>query len=343
MVSPGWRLATVLCVILLAAILLTSTTLAIVTARDAMMLKHAVGMAYGSDAATATYTPTDLTVPALPTLSTSTSTSLNIPFARFAAELVARLEYWSPLDANANAPPSLTHLGTFSSDSGKNNGWLLSDSSNTNTTLWLVFRGTSTNDEWKKDFQLQQVSFLTRLASRSIGRLAYPDFMVAPISTNTDLFDPDIGVHSGFMDIYMSLRPALLNVLSNFPTSIKRICITGHSLGASQALCATLDLSTLFPDVTLDTVVFGCPRVGNNAFADALLRASTVNSLVLLANTCDMVTNMPLAVQPNLSPPYDPLIYTHPGPAIHNFTENRLGWIANHMISVYIDHLSQTN
>ena len=103
---------------------------------------------------------------------------------------------------------------------------------------------------------------------------------------------------------------------------------------------ATLDLSAPFPSVTVDTVVFGFPRAGNTKFADAVVDRVNVNSLVILANTCDMVPNIPLAVQPTMSPPCDPLIYTHPGSAIYNFTDNRNGWMLNHMIGVYIDYLS---
>ena len=119
--------------------------------------------------------------------------------------------------------------------------------------------------------------------------------------------------------------------------------ITGHSLGAAHALYATLDFATLYPTVTFDTIVFGAPRAGNSAFATALLATPNLNSMVLLANTCDLVTDVPLAVQPTLVAPYRPLIYTHPGSAMHVFTDNRNSWIANHVINVYMDYLTSSN
>ena len=304
------------------------SSLAIVTAHDAAVLKKAIEVAVGVGPGAPTLQ--DLAPP-----STPTGNELDAPFARFAANLVARLEY-NGVYGGLYPPSALTQLGTFSSNSGKFNGWLLRANAD---QLWLVFRGTSTKDEWQKDFQMQQVPFLTRMASRAISRMAYPELMHAPMLTNTDLFGPHLGVHSGFMDIYTSMRPTILDVLS--ATSFTQLNITGHSMGASQALYATLDISTLFPTVVVNTVAFGCPRAGNTAFAEAVLAPPNVNSLVILANTCDMVTDVPLAVQPTLFPPYDALVYTHPGSAIHHFTDNRGGWIANHMISVYLDYLTQ--
>jgi hypothetical protein len=330
MAASQWRLATIICTILLVALLVTMSSLAIVTAHDAVMLKRAVEVALGVGPGPPVVH--ELALPPLPP-----SNELHAAFARFAADLVARLEYNSTY-GDLHAPAVLEQLGTFSSNSGKFNGWLLR-ARDTPTQLWLVFRGTSTKDEWVKDFQLRQVSFLTRLSSRAISRIAYPTLMHAPMRVDTGMFNPDIGVHSGFMDIYMSMRPLILSALQ--ATNFTQLNITGHSMGAAQALYATLDLSTLFPNTRLDTVVFGCPRVGNSKFAEAVVSSPNVHSLVMVANTCDLVTNVPMAVQPTLSPPYTALVYTHPGSALHNFTDNREGWIANHMIGVYLDYLVQ--
>lgn len=330
--KPAWKAATIVCAVLIGIFLLVGCTIAAVTASDTLVLKRAIVKAAGESPAAPPLS--DLPLPSLPA-----TNALYTPFGRFAAELVARLEHYKSLAPPGTTPgpvvPSvLTQLGTFSSDSGKFNGWLLRDA---NGTLWLVFRGTATKDEWEKDLQLRQVPFVTRMSTRAIRRIAYPVLMNSPLRTDTTVFPPDIGVHSGFLDIYLSLRPMILTVLH--ATTFSRLVVTGHSLGAAHALYATLDLSAVFPNVTFDTIVFGAPRAGNSAFAAALLALPNVNSLVLLANTCDLVTNIPLAVQPTLEAPYLPLIYTHPGAALHMFTDNRGGWIANHMINVYMDYL----
>ena len=324
--TPRWKLGTIITIVLLVAVLVTVASLAAVTVRDTIVLKRAVEAAAGVSSGTRP-PPAELALPAMPE-----SSVLHVPFARFAADLVARLENSA---ATLTPPLTLEHLGTLSSESGKNNGWMLKTPDT--DTLWLVFRGTATKNEWEKDFELRQVSFLARMMSRAAGRIAYPTLMDAPMRTNTNLFDPDIGVHAGFMDIYQSMRPLLLGILDRVDTA--RLCIAGHSMGAVMAQFASLDLGLTFPNLVIDTVVFGSPRAGNTTFARAMSTLTNLNSLVLLTNTCDMVGNVPLAVQPTLAAPYTALIYTHPGHAIHNFTDNRETWVANHTMGVYVDYL----
>jgi hypothetical protein len=325
-----WRVATVVCTVLLVVTLLTISTLIVVTIHDSQVIKKAAEMAMGDSPEIPTVS--NLSMPSLPT-----SNTLHVPFARFASDLVARLEYHKKM-GGLTPPQTLVSLRTFNSNSGKFNGWLLRSSLD-DGILWLVFRGTSTKDEWKKDFELEQVSFLTRMIHSPARRFAFPS-QINTLTTSNYFSDPDIFVHSGFISIYADIRPLLLDVLH--ATTFTHLCVTGHSLGAAQALYATLDLSTIFPSVTFDTIVFGAPRAGNTAFAEALFMPSNINSLVMLANTCDMVTDLPLAVQPVLKQPSCFAIYTHPGASIHNFTDNRQGWIANHMINVYIDYLDSS-
>jgi len=75
-------------------------------------------------------------------------------------------------------------------------------------------------------------------------------------------------VHQGFYDTYLSVQKQMLNALQlliqeypNLP-----IQITGHSLGASLAVHAALDIIQTL-NVSVDVVYnFGQPRVGNVAF-----------------------------------------------------------------------------
>lgn len=326
---PRWKLATIICTVFLGALFIVLLSLSALAANDAITLKRAIVKSMGT-------TPSlpdilDLPVPDLPAPKT-----FNTAVGRYASLLVARLQYYRAAQLSAPlVPPGLTELAKINSLAGPYNAWLLRD---TNNTIWLVFRGTATRDEWEKDLQLQQVPFLTQLSLRSIRRIAYPKMITAPMN-RVNIFGSGIGVHSGFFTIYMSIRDAILAIINDNP--VTRVVITGHSLGAAQALYATLDLAVTYPSTTFDTFVFGSPRVGNSEFASALVSLPNLNSLVLLANTCDLVPNVPLAVQPMLSHPYTPIIYTHPGAAMHFFTDNRHGWIPNHMINVYIDYLSQ--
>lgn len=44
-----------------------------------------------------------------------------------------------------------------------------------------------------------------------------------------------------------------------------QITVTGHSLGGALAVFCALDLEQIYGNINLYT--FGCPRVGNTAFA----------------------------------------------------------------------------
>ena len=175
-----------------------------------------------------------------------------------------------------------------------------------------------------------------------MNRVAYLKMMTEPMANST-LFGQDVAVHSGFLNVYLSVRELIMatvdaKISSNSNT---QLCITGHSLGAALAQLATLDMASTYPSLNINTVAFGSPRVGNTAFSNSMLSLPNVNSLVLVANTTDMVPNVPLAVQPTLTPPYTPLEYTHPDSAMHYFTHNYGSWMGNHMMGAYIDYLNK--
>jgi hypothetical protein len=289
------------------------------TVCDTIVVKRAVRTAVGESSHPATrHLPLPQTV--------TTGHIVNPEFARFAADLIVRLGPTQP----PTRPNHLISVGTFSSSSGNHNGWLLqSDAAD-----WIVFRGTSTRDEWDRDFEMQQTPFLSRLLTKNIRKMAYPKLSQKP-QTGDDMFPPDALVHSGFLDIYLDIRDLLLKAVALSDNT--RVCVTGHSLGGALAQFATYDIATNQPNKVVDTIVFGCPRVGNPVFAQHLTQAVNVNSFVMLTNTCDLVPNLPLAVQPIVKSSV-PLIYAHPTGS-HNFTDNRGTWTKNHMMGVYIDHI----
>jgi predicted lipase len=142
-------------------------------------------------------------------------------------------------------------------------------------------------------------------------------------------------VHSGFLAVYLDIRDLILRAVSS--SSATRVCVAGHSLGGALAQFASYDIAVHNPEKSVDTIVFGCPRVGNAAFAETILQPVNVNSFVMLTNTCDLVPNLPLAVQPTIKCD-EPLIYVHPLGS-HNFTDNRHTWTSNHMMGVYIQYV----
>ena len=78
-------------------------------------------------------------------------------------------------------------------------------------------------------------------------------------------------VHKGFYEAFESardgVRSAVQDLKQKYPSY--KVVVTGHSLGAAMALLTALDLQTSSTVTKGDLRLFdyGCPRVGNDAFA----------------------------------------------------------------------------
>ncbi|MGC8639414.1 MAG: lipase family protein [Isosphaeraceae bacterium] len=79
-------------------------------------------------------------------------------------------------------------------------------------------------------------------------------------------------VHAGFLKAFSEVAP-LLDELAAKRLPRQRVWLTGHSLGGSLA---TLAAAHLGPDAIQGLYTFGCPRVGDAAFASVLPTRSYV-------------------------------------------------------------------
>jgi len=81
---------------------------------------------------------------------------------------------------------------------------------------------------------------------------------------------PNAEVMDGFDDDYNSVQPLVIAqikaLMAKYPG--KRVYVTGHSLGAALAVLCAMDLHFMGINVS-KVYTYGCPRVGNSAFADA--------------------------------------------------------------------------
>lgn len=78
-------------------------------------------------------------------------------------------------------------------------------------------------------------------------------------------------VHDGFQDAQERSADDVLSTVQSAlkSTGFTRVLTTGHSLGAAIATLDAVMLKMALPsNIEVDSVVFGLPRVGNQAFAD---------------------------------------------------------------------------
>ncbi|MDR1668528.1 MAG: lipase family protein [Oscillospiraceae bacterium] len=136
-------------------------------------------------------------------------------------------------------------------------------------TLWITFRGSDSYLDWKHNLMFWR------------KRIPY------------DNTESKIRVHTGFLDDYKTpgVRDVILKEVSE---DIHFIKITGHSLGAALAVLCAVDVQYNRPDADIEVILFGCPRVGNKAFALSYNRR--VDKTVRVENGNDIVTKVPPAL-----------------------------------------------
>jgi predicted lipase len=135
-------------------------------------------------------------------------------------------------------------------------------------TLWITFRGSDSPRDWKTNFTFWKKT------------IPY------------DNTATKIRVHTGFLNAYKS--PSVRDlILAEAARDVRTIKITGHSLGAALAVLCAVDVQYNRPDADIEVVLFGCPRVGNRAFA--LSYNKRVDKTLRVEYGNDVVTKVPPA------------------------------------------------
>jgi pimeloyl-ACP methyl ester carboxylesterase len=83
----------------------------------------------------------------------------------------------------------------------------------------------------------------------------------------------DVRVHSGFADTQSRTADAVLSAVKAGlqSTGTNKVFVTGHSLGAAIATLDALMLrQQLEPTISITSVIFAPPRIGNAAFANLI-------------------------------------------------------------------------
>ena len=172
--------------------------------------------------------------------------------------------FLSPFSAQQAAPapaPALTkqHLraaklcrDVYSADTESSGEFVESKDTGAQATVTLdgsqaivCFRGSDSVSDWRFNFDMCQVPFLSRKHS-----------------------DPDSHVHSGFFIAHNSIKAKIYAKLNAIVDSGKceSILFTGHSAGATLAKLCAYDFVNE-KNLKLEIISFGSPKIGNAAFA----------------------------------------------------------------------------
>lgn len=238
--------------------------------------------------------------------------------ARWCSDAVFRVEISAKKDTIFTPPPGTRLYKQFvdtqyAPDSMVFMTFLTADSNP--DLLVLVIRGTLTEQEWQQDLRFSMVP------AKFLG------------AKGNDYYK-DIMIHNGFNTIYTEMRDSLIKTAKGFSTKPYTLIVTGHSLGAAMTTLAAIDLTMSIPNVNQTLVhVFGCPRVGNAAFAN-LIKSRKNLTIHRVVNNSDFFTEVPLAITPNISKPDSPFPYTHVGDE-HSFNINHFSILANHDLPIY--------
>lgn len=173
--------------------------------------------------------------------------------------------------------------------------------------IYIAMRGTSRNYEW--------VNVLGARPTSADPLLHGPEQDGSAGLVEGTTFDSDsedeegCKVMLGWLTIYtsnhpeskftkLSLRSQLLakikELLLKYKDEKPSIVLTGHSLGATEAVLAAYDIAEngSSDDVPVTAIVFGCPQVGNKEFRDEVMRHKNLK-ILHVRNTIDLLTRYP--------------------------------------------------
>jgi len=119
-------------------------------------------------------------------------------------------------------------------------------------------------------------------------------FLETPSSTLFPGLSSSIQMHSGFLSAQSNSASAVLTAVQNVISDhgVTSVITVGHSLGGAIALLDAVYLQLHLPSsVTISSVLYGLPRVGNPAFASYV--DSHITNLVHITDMLDPIPIVP--------------------------------------------------
>jgi predicted lipase len=168
----------------------------------------------------------------------------------------------------------------------------------------IVFRGTQRNIEWVNNFYARQQNYRNATSGRSFGK-----------------------VHRGFVANYESIIAPTPRQIAEKLNPALPCYITGHSLGASLAVLASVDLYENVPALRsqIQLYTYAGARVGDPTFAR--LHSERVPNHYRVVNLADIVPLLPPLQSPGGT-------YVHTGEEWSFLTQNG-DFLPNHVVDTY--------
>ena len=143
----------------------------------------------------------------------------------------------------------------------------------------ISFRGSSNLQNWKDDFRVPRVPWDDLPYDYSRSNRNFLCFGNAPL------------VHMGFLTIWTAISDTVLEAMHRHCPRDATIIVTGHSLGAAIATLASYSIVKHLGNTRkIELWSYGCPLVGNSAFARE--HTSVVKRSFRVVNENDLITRM---------------------------------------------------
>jgi hypothetical protein len=239
--------------------------------------------------------------------------------ARYSADLVARVELL--FRDNYSVPELVMPPGMVKLKALYFNKEIIGFIGVVGGVYWIAFRGTSTSEEWKKDFQFMQNDTVIYNSTNNHSNRQQRLFSYSKSPKISNL-----SCHEGFVDVFDQVKDDIHEVLKNVAPG-STIVVSGHSLGSAISTLTCLDLQSKY---TVLGYCFGTPRVCST------LPTVYMKAFFRINNTCDPVKEIPLSVMWNMYDKKQPYFYEHGGGELL-FTSQRQSLTNNHLMPVYIE------
>lgn len=177
---------------------------------------------------------------------------------------------------------------------------------------------------WNLDTGQAVISFTGTLTISTV--LLDMHYVQVPASSING-YEDDVLCHSGFYNIYMSIRNILWTWWQNNGSHIRNLYITGYSLGGALSTLCAFD----FADAVPIHYSFAAPRSGNIRYADVFDQRVPIS--LRINNTEDIIPQLPLASMGTLDTVF---IYKHTG---GNLPFTYSGTLSENHLDAYIDYL----